>query len=65
MFCSHLCGSTDMEELNWDRKVEQTEAGRKIARLETQWGQLVTKNFEIERACEQLEQKIAAHNGTA
>ncbi|KAK8775794.1 BCAS2 pre-mRNA processing factor [Amblyomma americanum] len=48
-----------IQEVNWQRKTTQTEAGEKLKHLEASWVSLVSKNFEIERACVELEKEIA------
>ncbi|CAI9720718.1 pre-mRNA-splicing factor SPF27-like [Octopus vulgaris] len=47
-----------IQDINWQRKNEQTEAGGKLKDLESQWVGLVSKNYEIERACAELEKEI-------
>lgn len=47
-----------IQDINWQRKNEQTEAGAKLKELENQWVGLVSKNYEIERACAELEKEI-------
>jgi pre-mRNA-splicing factor SPF27 len=54
-----------IQEVNWDRKTEQERHGEELHTLETQWGALVSKNFEIERACAELEAQIAQYNKEA
>lgn len=49
-----------VEEINWERKKDQTHAGEKLSRLEGQWIGLVKKNLNIQLACHQLTQEIAA-----
>lgn len=49
----------DLQEINWQRKRIQTSTGEKLNNLEIAWVGLVSKNFEIERACVQLEQEIS------
>lgn len=49
----------EIQDINWHRKHQQTEAGEKLRSLETQWVMLVSKNYEIEQACAQLEEEIA------
>lgn len=49
-----------IQEVNWFRKRSQTSAGEKIKNLESEWVSLVSKNYEIERQCLQLELEIAA-----
>ncbi|KAM7310624.1 pre-mRNA-splicing factor SPF27 [Ixodes scapularis] len=48
-----------IQEVNWQRKTSQTEAGEKLKNLEVSWVSLVSKNYEIERACVELEKEIA------
>lgn len=47
-----------VQEINWERKKKQTEAGEKLKILEAEWVALATKNFEIERACNELEREL-------
>ena len=47
-----------IQEINWQRKTEQTQAGEKLRDLETSWVGLVSKNYEIERACAEIEKEI-------
>ena len=49
-----------IQEVNWFRKRSQTTAGQKIKNLESEWVSLVSKNYEIERQCLQLELEITA-----
>lgn len=46
-----------IQEINWKRKREQTDAGSKLKQLEESWVGLVSKNYEIERACMELERE--------
>ncbi|CAH1775666.1 unnamed protein product [Owenia fusiformis] len=48
----------DIQDVNWQRKNEQTKAGGKLRQLEESWVGLVSKNYEIERACVELEKEI-------
>ncbi|KAG8183521.1 hypothetical protein JTE90_003871 [Oedothorax gibbosus] len=45
-------------EINWQRKNSQNTAGEKLRDLESCWVGLVSKNYEIERACAELEKEI-------
>lgn len=45
-------------EVNWQRKNSQNSAGEKLKDLESSWVGLVSKNYEIERACAELEKEI-------
>ncbi|KAK2148718.1 hypothetical protein LSH36_486g03016 [Paralvinella palmiformis] len=47
-----------IQDINWRRKGEQSEAGSKLKQLEESWVGLVSKNYEIERACVDLENEI-------
>ena len=47
-----------IQEINWQRKSEQTQSGEKLRDLETTWVGLVSKNYEIERACAEIEKEI-------
>lgn len=49
----------EIQDVNWKRKSDQEKAGATIRELEIQWGGLVSKNYEIERACRGLENEIA------
>ncbi|CAH3038748.1 unnamed protein product [Porites lobata] len=48
----------EIQEINWQRKTEQTKAGEQLQHLEQSWVGLVSKNYEIERACAELEAEI-------
>jgi pre-mRNA-splicing factor SPF27 len=48
-----------IQEINWQRKNMQTQGGEKLRYLEAQWVGLVSKNYEIEQACVQLEKEVA------
>ncbi|GIY23006.1 pre-mRNA-splicing factor SPF27 [Caerostris extrusa] len=45
-------------EVNWQRKNAQNTAGEKLKNLESSWVGLVSKNYEIERACAELEKDV-------
>lgn len=47
-----------IQEVNWQRKSEQKEAGTELERLEASWIGFVSKNYEIERACADVEREI-------
>ncbi|XP_014667084.1 PREDICTED: pre-mRNA-splicing factor SPF27-like [Priapulus caudatus] len=47
-----------IQEVNWSRKQDQTKAGEKLKELESSWVGLVSKNYEIEQACAQLEKEL-------
>lgn len=49
----------EIQEINWQRKETQMQAGEKLKKLESMWVGLVSKNYEIEQACVQLEKEIA------
>ena len=48
-----------IQENNYERKKAQLDAGQKLGHLETNWVGLVSKNYEIEQACVELEKKIS------
>eukprot|EP00112_Aurelia_sp_Birch-Aquarium-sp1_P001993 Seg1219.5 transcript_id=Seg1219.5/GoldUCD/mRNA.D3Y31 product="Pre-mRNA-splicing factor SPF27" protein_id=Seg1219.5/GoldUCD/D3Y31 len=49
-----------IQDINWDRKSAQIKAGEELQMLESSWIGLVSKNYEIERACATLEAEIDA-----
>lgn len=51
----------EIQDVNWERKERQTEAGEKLKQLEIQWVTLVSKNYEIEQVCAKLEEEIQQH----
>ncbi|XP_063231778.1 pre-mRNA-splicing factor SPF27 [Bacillus rossius redtenbacheri] len=48
-----------IQEINWQRKNMQTQGGEKLRHLEASWVGLVSKNYEIEQSCVQLEKEMA------
>ncbi|XP_034113517.1 pre-mRNA-splicing factor SPF27 [Drosophila albomicans] len=50
----------DMQDVNWQRKQAQTQAGDKLRALEAHWVLLVSKNYEIETECVELEKVVQA-----
>lgn len=48
----------EIQDINWRRKTKQIETGEKLNRLNQQWAQLVSCNFEIELAIETILQQI-------
>lgn len=50
----------DIQDVNWQRKSKQTQAGERLRSLEAQWVGLVSKNYEIEQACVKLEEIIVS-----
>ncbi|KAK9496627.1 hypothetical protein O3M35_013108 [Rhynocoris fuscipes] len=48
----------EIQEINWQRKHAQTKAGERLSSLESMWEQLVKKNYEIEQACVELEERL-------
>lgn len=48
----------EIQDVNWNRKNKQLQTGEHLNRLNNQWVQLVSCNFEIESAIKQLEQQI-------
>ncbi|XP_054258130.1 pre-mRNA-splicing factor SPF27 [Macrosteles quadrilineatus] len=51
----------EIQEINWQRKNMQMQGGEKLKKLEAMWVGLVSKNYEIEQACVQLEKEIAEY----
>jgi len=49
-----------IQEINWQRKRDQTAAGEKLKTLEDSWVGLVSKNYEIEIACAELEKQMVS-----
>lgn len=49
----------DIQDINWERKSSQTNSGDKLINLEATWVQLVSKNYDIEQACVNLETELA------
>lgn len=47
-----------IQQTNYERKSSQEKAGEKLKHLEANWVSLVSKNFEIEQACLNLENEI-------
>ncbi|KAF6772423.1 hypothetical protein AHF37_09152 [Paragonimus kellicotti] len=47
-----------IQEINWQRKQEQTAAGARLKELEETWVGLVGKNYEIEQAIMELEREL-------
>lgn len=50
----------EIQDINWNRKSEQTSVGGNLKELEERWVFLVGKNYEIESACMALEQELQA-----
>lgn len=48
----------EIQDVNWQRKLAQTQAGDKLRSLEAHWVMLVSKNYEIEEECAALEKQI-------
>ncbi|XP_003748641.1 pre-mRNA-splicing factor SPF27 [Galendromus occidentalis] len=47
-----------IQDIHYERKTRQTEVGDELRLLESEWVGLVSKNYEIERACAELEKEI-------
>ncbi|KAF6037265.1 BCAS2 [Bugula neritina] len=50
-----------IQDINWQRKNEQIEAGTKLKNLEDSWVGLVSKNYEIERVCLEMENQLLTY----
>lgn len=48
----------EIQDVNWQRKNKQKDAGERLRILEEQWVSLVSKNYEIEQECVKLEKLI-------
>ncbi|KAI1285503.1 Pre-mRNA-splicing factor SPF27 [Halotydeus destructor] len=48
-----------IQEINWQRKSDQLNAAEKLKSLENNWVNLVSKNYEIEQACLDIEKEIS------
>ncbi|KAG8229027.1 hypothetical protein J437_LFUL007582 [Ladona fulva] len=48
-----------IQETNWERKSMQTTGGERLRALEASWVGLVSKNYEIEQACAQMEKELS------
>ncbi|XP_046396236.1 pre-mRNA-splicing factor SPF27 [Ischnura elegans] len=48
-----------IQETNWERKNMQTTGGERLRALEASWVSLVSKNYEIEQACAQMEKELS------
>lgn len=51
----------NIKEVNSERKLQQTAAGRELQDLELQYFSLVQKNKELELACRQLEENLGTN----
>ena len=47
-----------IQEVNLQRKSKQTQAGERLKSLDNEWVGLVSKNYDIEQTCAELEKKI-------
>ncbi|EDW23961.1 GL23883 [Drosophila persimilis] len=50
----------DIQDVNWQRKQAQTLAGERLRSLDAHWVLLVSKNYEIETECVELEKLVQA-----
>ncbi|XP_020813784.1 pre-mRNA-splicing factor SPF27 [Drosophila serrata] len=50
----------DIQDVNWQRKQAQTQAGERLRSLEAHWVLLVSKNYEIETESAELEKLVHA-----
>lgn len=50
----------DIQDVNWQRKQAQTQAGERLRSLEAHWVLLVSKNYEIETESVELEKHVYA-----
>uniref|UniRef100_A0A2P2HWU3 Pre-mRNA-splicing factor SPF27 n=2 Tax=Hirondellea gigas TaxID=1518452 RepID=A0A2P2HWU3_9CRUS len=54
-----------IQEVNWSRKSQQCKAGEELRHLESTWVSLVSRNYDIEQACVNLQQQIDRYNDIA
>ncbi|KAF2358323.1 Pre-mRNA-splicing factor SPF27 [Trinorchestia longiramus] len=47
-----------VQEVNWSRKSLQTKAGEELRHLESTWVSLVSRNYDIEQACVNLQRQV-------
>lgn len=47
-----------IDQLNRERKLQQTSAGMELRKLEDEWATAVRKNLEISMACERIEEEL-------
>lgn len=62
MISIFLYSRKQIQEVNWARKSVQMQVGDKLKELEAKWVALVSKNYEIEQACAQLQQDVGNSN---
>lgn len=48
-----------IDQLNRERKLQQTSAGRELRALESEYLALIAKNVELEAACKKVESEAA------
>jgi pre-mRNA-splicing factor SPF27 len=51
-----------VQEVNWSRKSLQCKAGDELRHLESTWVLLVSRNYDIEQACVNLQQQIQRYS---
>ena len=47
-----------VQEVNWERKKQQTEGGEGLGKLSSEWSYLVKENLQIEEVCLPLEEEV-------
>ena len=47
-----------VQEVNWERKKQQTEGGEGLSKLSSEWNYLVKENLQLEEVCLPLEQEV-------
>nr|XP_039264416.1 pre-mRNA-splicing factor SPF27-like [Styela clava] len=55
----------EIQEINWSRKNQQINAGERMHKLEADWVNLVSKNYEIEEAIIKIEAEIQLKSNSA
>ncbi|XP_018014907.1 pre-mRNA-splicing factor SPF27 [Hyalella azteca] len=51
-----------VQEVNWARKSLQCKAGEELRHLESTWVSLVSRNYDIEQACVNLQQQLQRYS---
>ncbi|XP_076814417.1 pre-mRNA-splicing factor SPF27-like [Clavelina lepadiformis] len=51
-----------IQDINWERKTKQIQAGERLRDLEARWVNLVSKNYEIEEAILKLKLEISLNS---
>ncbi|KAA0186217.1 hypothetical protein HAZT_HAZT002524 [Hyalella azteca] len=58
----HQATRKAVQEVNWARKSLQCKAGEELRHLESTWVSLVSRNYDIEQACVNLQQQLQRYS---